>query len=138
MQDSHLRADLERCEQRIRTFSQDVLDGWLGMAQEFHKAKQMLSRKGSESVRVGIGQWGQWVQRFQGVVSQSTADNLARIGALEADELQTLSSTIFAKSGGISGIAAYIAAPEAVQEEVRRWRVAARGWEPVGAGAGGD
>jgi hypothetical protein len=103
-----LGALLERCEARIRTFAQDVLDGWLGMAQEFNRAHERLTNQAQ--LRVNAPTWSAWVARFNGIVSLATANNLARIGALEADELQTLRSTIFAKSGGISGIAAYIAA----------------------------
>jgi hypothetical protein len=38
------------------------------------------------------------VARFEGVVSETAAENLARIGGLEADEMATLRSTNFAKT----------------------------------------
>lgn len=115
--DPALRADLQRIEERIMSYAGDVLDGWLGMAEEFHKAKAKLANNKS-------GQWTQWVEeRFGGFIALNTANRLAEIGKTERDELATLRHSYFQKGTGIAAIAAYLAAPEPVQDLVRAGEV---------------
>jgi hypothetical protein len=111
VRDVSLRADLERIEDRIYSYGHDVLDGWLGMAQEFASAKPKL---------VKIGEWQSWIEhRFAGFIGQETADRLAKIGETERSELAALRNTYFQRGTGISAIAAYLSAPIPVQELVR-------------------
>jgi hypothetical protein len=68
-------------------------------------------------------EWARWVARFPGI-SKDTADRLADLGRLERAELDALRSGLFARSGGIAGIAAYLNAPAEVQEQVKAGEVA--------------
>lgn len=128
--DLDLRISLQRCEERILSYTQDMTDSLLNMAGEFNKAKKALAKHGN-------GQWARWVARFAGI-TVDTANRLAQIGEMERSELDALRSGIFAKSGGIYGIASYLSAPEPIQEQVQRGEVrpsdhairdAARAWK---------
>jgi hypothetical protein len=116
IRDQNLRADLQRVEERIYSYADDLLNGWLGMAHEFAAAKPKL---------LEAHQWGAWIEdRFAGFIGLPTADRLAEIGQIERSELAALRTTYFQKGTGIKAIAAYLAAPEPVQELVKAGEVA--------------
>lgn len=117
IEDPDLRASLQRCEDRIISFTQDMTDSLFAMAPEFRLAREKLVTGG----RGGL--WGRWVARFHGGISVSTATRLAEIGQLERNELDALRSGLFAKTGGIAGIAAYLSAPVEIQDKVQKGEV---------------
>ncbi len=120
--DDDLRVALQRCEERILSHTQDMVDSLLAMAGEFHRVRNLLSTTSSTR---GGSQWTRWIARFPGI-SRSTAASLADVGRLERSELESLRSGLFSKNGGIAGIAAYLNAPAEVQERVQSGEVSPR------------
>src|SRR5690348_4545721 len=77
MPDQETAEFLRRIEERVYSYAGDVMDGWLGMADQFSQAKARLARQGSS----GGGRWSEWVDaRFKGFISIATADRLASLG----------------------------------------------------------
>lgn len=123
MRDKETAAFLRRIEERVYSYAGDVVDGWLGMADQFSQAKARLSRPGSAD-----GQWAEWIDaRFKGFIGRGTADRLASLGERSRDEIMELRSTMFTSGTGIKAIATYLAAPPEIQERVKSGEVKATG-----------
>src|SRR5690348_8143282 len=76
MPDQETAEFLRRIEERIYSYAGDVMDGWLGMAEQFSQAKARLARQGSTG-----GRWSEWIDaRFKGFIGVWTADKLASLG----------------------------------------------------------
>jgi hypothetical protein len=121
LEDRELGAFLQRAEERVYSYAGDVMDGWLGMADQFSQAKTRLRYRRDPS-------WSGWVEaRFAGFIGLDTADRLADLGERSLEERMELRSTIFTSGTGIRAIATYLSAPSEIQAKVKSGEVKATG-----------
>lgn len=121
MPDQELAEFLRRVEERVYSYAGDVVDGWLGMAEQFSQARGKMLLRGPKS------EWGPWVSaRFAGFIGIANANRLADLGERSREELMELRST-FTRNSGVFAIATYLSAPEDIQEKVKSGEVKATG-----------